>query len=423
MPISVVRPAELGPAEISRWRSLQGQSGLLANPFLSPDFAIAVGRHRPGARVAVLHDGPGIAGFLPFERRGLGLGTPIAAGLTDLQGLVHAPGADWDPRALLKACGVSAWRFDHLVAGQEPFERYQHALAASPVIDLTQGYDRYHQALKSRSSRFVSTLGRKGRKLDREVGRLRFVLDSRDVTDLRTLMAWKSDQYQRTGRLDRFSQPWIVALVEDLLATRNEHFSGLLSTLYAGDVPVAAHFGLRWGPTLSYWFPAYSTRFNVYSPGLLHTMRLIEGSAGQGIELIDLGKGYKRYKEELKTCDFTVAEGIVTRRSPLGAAHWARSTPTAWAIRQVRAHESLFNGFDLMLRKGAAARSALSARSPQAAGPVQRPAAGAAAAAVPPGSPGRSRPGQSPDRNRPGQSPGRNRPGQDHDPAISGRCP
>jgi CelD/BcsL family acetyltransferase involved in cellulose biosynthesis len=380
VPISVVRPAELGSAEITRWRSFQDQTDLLANPFLSPDFAIAVGRHRPGARVAVLADGPDITGFLPFERRGLGLGTPIAAGLTDLQGLVHAPGADWDPRALLKACGVSAWQFDHLVAGQQPFERYQHAQTASPVIDLTQGYDTYYKALKSRSSKFVSTIGRKGRKLDREVGSLRFVLDSRDVTDMHTLMAWKSDQYQRTGRLDRFTQPWIVQLLEDLLETRNEHFSGLLSMLYAGDVPVAAHFGVRFGQTLSYWFPAYSTRFNSYSPGLLHTMRLVEGAAADGIGLIDLGKGYKRYKEELKTYDFTVAEGIVTRRSPLGAAHWARSTPTAWAIRQIRAHESVFNAFDAVLKKGAAVRGTLLSRSQREAAGAERPPAGAAGA-------------------------------------------
>ena len=362
MPTSVVRPGELGPAEITRWRSFQDSTELLANPFLSPDFAIAVGRRRPGTWVAVLYDGPDIVGFLPFERRRLGLGVPVAAGLTDLQGLVHAPGAEWDPRALLKACGVSAWQFDHLVAGQQPFERHSHAVAASPVIDLTRGFDTYYKELKSRSSRFCSTLGRSGRKLEREVGRLRFVLDTRDVSDLHTLMAWKSDQYQRTGRIDRFSQPWIVQLLEDLLETRNEHFSGLLSMLYAGDVPVAAHFGVRFGPTLSYWFPAYSTRFNVYSPGLLNTMRLIEGVAAQGTGLIDLGKGHNRYKEKLKSYDFTVTEGIVTRRSPLGAVHWARSTPTAWAIRQVRAHESLFHAADLVLKKGADLRSRAAAR-------------------------------------------------------------
>ena len=84
--------------------------------------------------------------------------------------------------------------------------------------------------------------------------------------------------------------------------------------------------------------------------------------AAQGTGLIDLGKGHNRYKEKLKSYDFTVTEGIVTRRSPLGAVHWARSTPTAWAIRQVRAHESLFHAADLVLKKGADLRSRAAAQ-------------------------------------------------------------
>jgi hypothetical protein len=36
-----------------------------------------------------------------------------------------------------------------------------------------------------------------------------------------------------------------------------------------------------------------------------------------------------------------------------------RSTPTAWAIRQVRAHEPLFNACDRVLKKGAAVRGSL----------------------------------------------------------------
>ena len=71
---------------------------------------------------------------------------PIGAGLTDFQGLVHAPGAEWDPRELLKACGVAVLQFDHLVPGQKPFERYQAAVAPSPVINVTEGYDSYYQS-------------------------------------------------------------------------------------------------------------------------------------------------------------------------------------------------------------------------------------------------------------------------------------
>ncbi len=120
MKISVVRPGELGPGEIAVWLSMQRQTPALANPFLCPDFTVAVGALRPSARVAVLHDGPRLAGFFPFERRGLGVGTPIGHGLNQCQGLIHAPGAEWDPKGLLRACRLSTWQFDNLVAGQRP---------------------------------------------------------------------------------------------------------------------------------------------------------------------------------------------------------------------------------------------------------------------------------------------------------------
>jgi hypothetical protein len=38
---------------------------------------------------------------------------------------------------------------------------------------------------------------------------------------------------------------------------------------------------------------------------------------------------------------------------------WASRTPTAWAIREIRSHESLFNAFDRVLKQGAALRGAL----------------------------------------------------------------
>lgn len=38
---------------------------------------------------------------------------------------------------------------------------------------------------------------------------MRFVLDEREPEALRTLMGWKSAQYRRTGRRDRFAKPWI----------------------------------------------------------------------------------------------------------------------------------------------------------------------------------------------------------------------
>jgi hypothetical protein len=55
--------------------------------------------------------------------------------------------------------------------------------------------------------------------------------------------------------------------------------------------------------------------------------------------------------------------------------HWAHRTPTAWAIRQIRAHEPLFNAFDLVLRKGAALRGSLPSRSRREPAHLQPPSA------------------------------------------------
>ena len=103
--------------------------------------------------------------------------------------------------------------------------------------------------------------------LEREVGTVRFVYDSQDHAALRTVMAWKSAQYLRTGTADRFAQRSFVDLSDRLFATTSEPFSGVLSMLYAGDEPVAGHFGLRSDRVMAYWVPAFDRRYGPYFAG------------------------------------------------------------------------------------------------------------------------------------------------------------
>jgi CelD/BcsL family acetyltransferase involved in cellulose biosynthesis len=325
--ITVVEPSELGENELAAWRTFQLRTPALGNPFLAPEFAVAVGRVRAATRVAVLEDDNAVVGFFPFERRSLGYGVAIAPGLTDCQGLVHAPGLQWDAHQLLRACDLAVWEFDHLVEGQRPFEPFQVLRAPSPVIDLRRGFECYLAERRRASSR-IRDVARRRRRLDREVGIARLDFDSRDRQALRTLMAWKSAQYRRTGRTDRFAQPWVVALLEELMETRATGCSGLLSVLYAGDQMVAAHFGLRAPAVIPTWFPTYDTRFAPFSPGLMLHLDMAEAAAAGGIARIDLGRGAKDYKEWLKSYDLIVAEGRVRRASAAAALHWARRAPT-----------------------------------------------------------------------------------------------
>lgn len=329
----------------------------LANPFLAPEFAVAVGRFKPSARVAVLVEGQSIIGFFPFDRRRLRVGLPICGWLTPCQGLIHVPGADWDPRELLRKCRLSAWQFDNLITDQQPFEPYHAITAPSQIIDLSDGFDAYYAKLRIKSPRFCRELARRTRKLAREAGEIRMVTDARDGNALRMLMAWKSEQYRRTSHVDRFEQPWLVGLLDTLLATCGDHASGLLSVLYVNDQPIAAQFGLRSRNLVVGWFTGYDMRFRKYSPGLINLMQMIEEMAAAGIATIDMGGGARNYyKEVLKSHETFLAKGVVTSRSMLGAAHRARIASTLWATRTAHQSPGFHRAADQILRRTGVAR-------------------------------------------------------------------
>ncbi len=339
--IRVLRPGELGTGEKERWRGLRALSSAPRNPFMEPEFTDAVGRVRPRARVAVVHEGREPAGFLPHERGPFGVGRALAHGVSDVQGAVLDPGLVLDTAELMRACSLSAFAFDNLEAGQRLFVPHAAAEYASYVIDVEKGYDAYESVLREQSPKFLRTTLAKERRLGRQVGDLRFVFDERDPAALRALMAWKSAQYRRTGRRDRFAQEWITRLVHTLAGTRTPECTGTLSVLYAAGRPVAAHFGLRSSTMLACWFPAYDTEFAKYSPGLVLHLRMAEAAAAEGIGTLDLGRGAAEYKDALRTGEVPVYEGAWTRPGVGAALHWLSREPARRAHHFVRGRPRL----------------------------------------------------------------------------------
>ncbi|MFJ8800366.1 MULTISPECIES: GNAT family N-acetyltransferase [unclassified Streptomyces] len=332
------------------WHRAMDESPEYANPFLAPEFATGVGRFRKGAQVAVLHEGGEPVGFLPYERNVLGAGRAVGLGLSDCQALVHRPGITWDVQEVLRACGLSVFEFDHLVEEQKPFGRFVTGTFASPVVDLKPGDSGYPEWLRSAYPGQAKTTLKKERRLARDVGEVRFVFDERDPRMLRTLMRWKSAQYRRTGRMDRFARPWIVDLVDHLFDVREEHFTGVLSVLYAGDRPVAAHFGPRSRSVLAAWFTAYDPEFHRYSPGLMMHLRTAEAAGRNGVSVLDLGRGDKEYKDWLKTRELRVAEGFAHRPHPVAAAHRLWRRPVRGLRNTVLAHPELRDPADRLLK-------------------------------------------------------------------------
>ncbi|MFG1697198.1 GNAT family N-acetyltransferase [Nonomuraea sp. NPDC049309] len=348
MKITVVHPGNLGPSELRRWRALLRSGRELINPFLCPEFTLAVGRLRRDVRVAIIEEAGDVVGFFPFERHALGIGKPVGAGLTDAQGAILSPGLELDSSWLLKKCGLSVWEFDHLIGDQ--FPAHQASRHPSPFMDLRGGYEAYVNVIKLQSGKTYKSTMYKERKLGRDVGELRHRYGVTDRAALRTLMGWKSEQYRRTGRTDRFAWPWIVQLVEDLLHVDRPAFAGVLDMIYAGDRPVAGHFGLRSDTVLAGWFPSYDPEFARYSPGLIHHLSMAREAPKQGIQVVDMGRGDKEYKDKLKTGEFEVAEGRLARRTPAAGLHWLVRTPVRAARNTVLAQPRLREPADRLLK-------------------------------------------------------------------------
>ncbi|MFJ3308824.1 GNAT family N-acetyltransferase [Streptomyces sp. NPDC086549] len=350
MDITIHRPGELTEPLRRAWHRAMDESPEYANPFLAPEFAIGIGRHRAGARVAILREEGEPVGFFPYERDALGVGRAIGLGLSDCQALVHRPGVTWDAQELLRACRLSIFEFDHLVEEQRPFAEHVTGLFASPVIDVKPGDGGYPEWLRGSYPGLAKTTLKKERRLGRDVGEVRFVFDERDPRMLRTLMRWKSAQYRRTGRMDRFARPWIVDVVDHLFHVREEHFTGVLSVLYAGDRPVAAHFGPRSSAVLAAWFTAYDPELRYYSPGLMMHLRTAEAAGRNGVTLVDLGRGDKEYKDWLKTRELRVGEGFAARPHPVAAGYRLWRRPVRGLRNTVLAHPRLRDPADRLLK-------------------------------------------------------------------------
>lgn len=150
---------------------------------MEPEFAAAVSRVRPGARVAVLYEGASAepAGFLPYERGALGQGRAIGLGVSDCQGAVLRPGLALEAGELLRACSVSSFAFDNLEADQALFVPHAAEEHATFVIDVEKGYETYESVLRGQSPKFLKTTLAKERRLGRQAGPVRFVFDERDL--------------------------------------------------------------------------------------------------------------------------------------------------------------------------------------------------------------------------------------------------
>jgi CelD/BcsL family acetyltransferase involved in cellulose biosynthesis len=345
--VRVIAPHELSQADRQRWLAILDAQPAFGSPYLHPAFTRAVGLVCPNARVAVLEEDRGIVGFLPFQRSRLGLGQPIGGQLCDQQAIVARDEVRFDARDLVRRMGLVSWRFHHLLAAQAPFSRFHRNIEPSPTLDLAGGYQSYLQRRRAMGGERLSQLARKARKLERELGPVRFDADARDHDLVDWVIRGKSDQCRRTGVFDFFARvPWTVPLVRRLRETREDGFAGMLSVLWVGDRVAAAHLGMRTERCVHWWFPTYRPDDDTlarYSPGQQLLLALAERAASTGATCLDLGKGDDAYKTSFATGSYAVAEGEVdtfsvtalARRVHAGSRVWLKTAPLLAPARRM----------------------------------------------------------------------------------------
>jgi CelD/BcsL family acetyltransferase involved in cellulose biosynthesis len=318
--VEVIGLDELADRDLEEWHTLRNGNPRLDSPYFHPAFARAVHDVATPVHVVVERDEEGVRSLFAGHRMGSQF-KPVGWPGADFQAPITRPGATIDPLRVLGATGMRSLEFDHLL-DVPGFEPWIETRSDSPYVDLSGGLEGY-AARASRSGKDnMSQARRKTRKAEQAYGPIAFAADSRDASLLDELIALKRAQYAATGARDYFAVKERVALVHRLLQTRVDGFAGILSTVHAGPRLVAAHFGIRSGGVLHWWFPVYDPALAGFAPGWILLREMAAAAPSLGVTRLDLGRGDDEYKRRAKTGETVVCQGFVTTsRAGLAMRH------------------------------------------------------------------------------------------------------
>ncbi|TWT70081.1 hypothetical protein Pan14r_23790 [Crateriforma conspicua] len=341
---------ELDPQAIDSWSQLREGRPEFQSPFFSHRFAQAVQRARGDVQVAVASQRNRIVGVLPFHRRGR-VAYPVGRFFNDAHQLITASDVTVDWIDLLRQLSLRS--FDaHAMTGVNDRDRDRFRMRTVRSFACELGDD--SRGYLKRLGRDHKTIGRqpqKTRKMQREVGTVRWELDCRDPAVLDQVIAWKRDQYRRTHILDLFKPDWTRRMIGDLhsdLGSNAADFGrcssrGLLSVLWVDGRPAAGHFGMIESGRLHYWFPAYDPALGRYSPGTALFRGIIEAASDHGITMIDMGYGEQPYKRKQTDAVTEVSAGCISRCKVHRAyrflermvVHAAQSIPMKESVKRI----------------------------------------------------------------------------------------
>ena len=330
----IIRPDALAADDRRAWQALRRSTPAFASPLLSPEFAEAVAEVRGDAMVAVLRFDGRPVGFLPHHRRPGAFGRPLGAPFSDVQALIAEP---WvDAAEALSVTGLARFSFTGLIDPHRAFDTEdlaERAVASSYAIHLDGTAEAYLEARRAASPKRFKNIRRLDHKLDREVGPVRLIAGDTDRGHFGQLIAWKREQFRRTGLHDVLGSTWTQALMDSLFDRKDGDFRSLMLTLMVGDKVAAVHFGVREGARYHPWLAAVDPALSAWSPGQVFFWRAIEAMPDLALTHYDLSSGHDHYKLPFASDVSEVVSGVWSRGAGLKAQGWSLAERAVGPVR------------------------------------------------------------------------------------------
>ncbi|HEX7097054.1 MAG TPA: GNAT family N-acetyltransferase [Acidimicrobiales bacterium] len=133
---------------------------------------------------------------------------------------------------------------------------------------------------------------RRAKRIEREVGPLRYSLrdPSPDAFDL--CIEWKSQQFRSAGVASPLDDPRERRLLRNLV----DNGLAVVSSLRAGDRVIASHIGLDWQGVMHWWLPTFDRELRAMSPGRLLLEWVLQQCYERGDVVFDFLRGDAEYK-------------------------------------------------------------------------------------------------------------------------------
>jgi len=316
----VKAPHELTKSERAAWISLRAENPALYSPYFHPAYTEKLARLRPDVYVLVATDNTTPFAFLPFQSlNAKGFGRPVGAPLTDYHGFICKADADFNPADLLRETGLGVFHFSTLIDTNSKMSAYMLETTECTMMDIKDGADVWRETRDGSYRRHLKSHRRRVRKSEEEIGARRFEFSSSDPEVFETLIRWKREKFEETGKYDVLSVDWTLGFLKQLWEDQDSELRTEMHALYFGDRLAAIDLGLTDGVTFHSWIVAYENEFSTFAPGIQLLEGLIDEAQNLGIKRIDLGSGTDGYKRQYATESVHVGSGFVAVKGPAAA--------------------------------------------------------------------------------------------------------